>query len=179
MNEVNAQSKPHILYVESNDILRDIVEEIFRDNGFDCTSCANAAEANAVLDSRTGFDVILISLSGRFANDIKYAQWDGVQLLRTMLDRPELDTTSLIVVSNHVTRADEALRHLAETANVSKFRNFPVTGNDGRSIMTAITGVLASGARRPGYEQPERSPAAGHRLTPNLITGEARAARPQ
>ncbi len=86
-------TSPHVLVVDDEADIRDLIKDILSDENYGVTVAANAAEARAAREVRK-FDLILL--------DIWMPDTDGITLLREWSDSGEM-TCPVVIMSGHGT----------------------------------------------------------------------------
>ena len=92
MSQVDASAdKPHILVVDDDTRLRELLRSFLSRNGFRVTVAANAAEARERLDL-IDFDLIVLDV-------MMPGEMDGLQVLDAIKADPQLVATRVIMVT--------------------------------------------------------------------------------
>lgn len=96
-------AKPHILIVDDEPDIRNVLQDILQDEGYDVALAENAEQARARFTERTP-DLVLL--------DIWMPKEDGMSVLKSWVDEQALDLTPVVMISGHgtVENAVEAVK---------------------------------------------------------------------
>ncbi|MBT8103527.1 MAG: sigma-54 dependent transcriptional regulator [Gammaproteobacteria bacterium] len=137
-------SNPHVLVVDDEADIRDLIQDILSDENFGVTVAANADEARQARANRK-FDLILL--------DIWMPDTDGITLLREWSDGGDL-TCPVVIISGHGT-VDTAVE--ATRLGAFDFVEKPLSI---AKLLRTVEGALASAGRQAR---------AAHKLLPSLL----------
>lgn len=87
-------AKPHILVVDDEPDIRDILQDILQDEGYQVSLAENAEQARKEFSAQQP-DLILL--------DIWMPKEDGISVLKSWVDNAELGDTPVIMISGHGT----------------------------------------------------------------------------
>ena len=97
------QQKPHILVVDDEDDIRDILQDILQDEGYEVSTAENAEQARIRFKEKQPNLVLL---------DIWMPKEDGMSVLNGWVESSQLNETPVIMISGHGTVENLSLIHI-------------------------------------------------------------------
>lgn len=105
--------KPLVLLVDDEEVIRDSVGGMLRDNGFDLVTASGVDEAISIIKNKSGFNAVI--------SDIKMPKKDGIELLKSC--KEILPETPVILLTGY---ADVKTAQNAVTFGAYDYINKPV-----------------------------------------------------